>query len=595
MSESTSVHSKTSSETEKIHCADPRVFERVSRLLASGVELPVLLDQVLQEAVAAVNGHRGFLALVDHDKGELSVRHVVGKGWDEEKRRMRLKVSEETGKGITSRVAATGEPYRTGNVDEDPYYIPSFDDVKSEIAVPLVDSQHRTRGVINVESEVQDAFDADAENILVALANQATVAIVLEDHRARESALVQIGKELSTFTETPSLLEKIIQVAGDAMRFEDCSVFLIDHVTGELTLVASRGSLGERVGSATYQIGQGLTGWVAEHGVPIRITNPQQDPRWVGLHAEFPPEEIGAFMAVPIFGRDTILGVIRVLRRRSPYPWFPNNFTQDDEDMLLVIGSQVGISLENARLVDRLMNAERMAAWGEMSARLAHMMGNRLFAIKGDLNELNFILKSIRSKASSTARDLTGALGKGLFRLEEILREFREFVLATTLSFEDVKINELVQQSASEGFPKRSKINLVLNLHEGLPVIRADSNKLRRCFLELIENSLHFQEESGELRITTSFATRDEIRTHIKHPRGKYIKVVFEDSGPGVPANIKEDIFKPFFTTRSKGMGLGLSIVKGIIEAHKGVIYERGRLGRGAVFVILLPVPSEQK
>ena len=571
------------------------MFERVSRILVSDSGLDEILHAITHYSVIVAGGNRGFLALVDQDKGELAVKHVVGSGWDEEKRKMRLKVSEETGKGITSRAAATREPYMTGNVLKDPYYIPSFDDARSEIAVPLVDGYSRTRGVINVESEREDAFDRRVENAVVALANLAAAAIVLDDHKARESALVQIGKELSTFSETPELLRKIIQVAGDAMRFEDCSLFLIDHATGELTLAASRGKLSEIVGKASYRIGEGLTGWVAEHGAPIRTTDLLNDPRWRGLHTEFPVEDVGAFMAVPIFGRDSVLGVIRVLRRRSPYHWFPNNFTHDDEDMLMVIGSQVGVALENARLVEKLMNTERMAAWGEMSARLAHMMGNRVFVIWGDVNELEYVLKEKGSKAIAAAKSLADSIGKGLFRLEEILREFREFVLATKLAVEDVDVNELIGQAVSEGFPKRSPVKLTMRLQKDLPNIEADPNKLRRCFTELIENSLHFQEEPGELSIITGWAERKDIKSRIRHPRGKYIKIAFEDTGPGVSAKKKEDIFRPFFTTRAKGMGLGLAIVKAIVEAHKGVICECGKAGKGAHFIILLPAVFRSK
>ena len=569
------------------------MFERVSRLLVSDCVLDEILSEILHEAVSAVKGDRGFLALVDHDMGELAVKHAVGSGWDEEKRRMRLRVSADTGKGITSRVAATGSPYRTGDVLTDPYYIPSFGDVRSEVAVPMVDSYRRTRGVINVESRKHDAFDQQTEDILLALANLATMAVVLDDHRARESAMVEIGRELSTYSETPKLLRRVIDVAADAMRFEDCSLFLLDHTSGKLTLTASRGALSASVGEATYRIGEGLTGWVAERGLPIRATDPRSDSRWRGLHMEIPVDEMGAFMAVPVFGRDSVLGVIRVLRRRSPYPWFPNHFTQDDEDVLVVIGSQVGIALENARLLEKLMSAQRMAAWGEMSARLAHMMGNRVFAICGDINELDYVLQQNKPDVVSSAMDLTNSLNKGVCRLEEILREFREFVMATTLAIEDVDANELVRQAVAEGFPKRSAVKLSLELQEGLPTIQADPNKLRRCFTELIENSLHFQEDSGELRISTAWAERKDIKSRIAYPLGKYIKIAFEDKGPGVPSSKKEEIFRPFYTTRAKGMGLGLAIVRGIVDAHKGAIYEWGKHGSGARFVILLPAGGQ--
>src|SRR5205085_6699900 len=92
---------------------------------------------------------------------------------------------------------------------------------------------------------------------------------------------------------------------------------------------------------------------------------------------------------------DTILGVLRVLRRKSHSPWFSNHFTEADERLLGAIASQLGAAIENARSFQKLVRAERMAAWGELSARSAHMIGNRSFALKGDLNELKHLAESV--------------------------------------------------------------------------------------------------------------------------------------------------------------------------------------------------------
>ena len=132
--------------------ADPTLFARVSRIVATSDSIDEVLQHLLEEAVQACDADRGFLAIADHDRGELDVRYTAGSGWTEEKRLGRLKVSEETGGGITSRVAATGTLYRSSNVLEDPYYIMSFEDVRSEIAVPMIDKDQRTRGVLNIES-----------------------------------------------------------------------------------------------------------------------------------------------------------------------------------------------------------------------------------------------------------------------------------------------------------------------------------------------------------------------------------------------------------------------------------------------------------
>ena len=250
-------------------------------------------------------------------------------------------------------------------------------------------------------------------------------------------------------------MRRVVDVAAEVLRFEDCSLFVLDGDKNELILQASRGGLVDRVGEATYPLGEGLTGWVGQHGEVIRTGSPKADPRWRGRFEEFPSEDIGAFLAVPIFGRHGVLGVLRVLRRKSVAPWFRREFTDDDESVLLTIASQLGTAIENGRILDRLVNTERMAAWGEMSARAAHMIGNRTFAIKGDLNELEYRLSEPDDRRDEF-RGLAEGIRRGIFRLEEILQEFRDFVRATQIALTKCDLNEIVQQCVHESFPKRS-------------------------------------------------------------------------------------------------------------------------------------------
>ncbi|MDH7601839.1 MAG: GAF domain-containing protein [Armatimonadota bacterium] len=579
-------HHKCASEAE--------LLARLSRLVTASPSSDEVLQRILDDAVLSCAAVRGFLAIVDHDRGALDVRYVSGQGWTEQKRLARLKASEETGRGITSLVAATGKPYRSGNVLEDPHYVPAFEDVRSEIAVPLIDAANRIRGVINLESSAPNAFDDSHECLLRAFADLAVISLTIADHRARESALVEIGKELNRFGDTDELLQRVIDVASEALRFEDCSLFLIDVATDKLVLRASRGPLAEKIGQATYDLGEGLTGWTAQHGVPVRVSDPPSDPRWRGRFEEIPASEAGAYMAVPIKIHRGVIGVIRVQRRKSPYDWLPNDFTDDDERMLSTIASQLGIALDNRRLVDQLVKAERMAAWGEMSARSAHMIGNRVFAIKGDINELEYLLKENKIDPQR-ALEILESIKKGIFLLEEVLNEFREFVKATQLELEEADLNDLVKQAIDEGFPKRSATKLTLNLAPKLPKIKADPKKLKRCFTEIIENAINFQPDGGEIKISTSLAdARSKKWLRPSQQSGSYVQVRFEDTGPGIDLDKKPKIFNPFYSTRAKGMGLGLSIVKGIVEAHNGTIYENGIPGKGARFTILLPYEKEK-
>ncbi len=191
-------------------------------------------------------------------------------------------------------------------------------------------------------------------------------------------------------------------------------------------------------------------------------------------------------------------------------------------------------------------------------------------------------------------RHLAEGIRRGIFRLEEILQEFRDFVRATQLSLSECDLNDIVRQCVDESFPKRSKVALTFELDPDLPPVMADAARLKRAFSELIENSVSFQPDGGTLLIRTQRTNPAEGQAWASLPRTRaYVQVEFADTGPGIPDDIKPRIFTPFYTSRARGMGLGLSIVKGILEAHRGSIAEIGVGGKGARFLAFLPAKTD--
>jgi signal transduction histidine kinase/putative methionine-R-sulfoxide reductase with GAF domain len=611
---------RRSAATNGCIAAELESFHRVGRFLSSILDLNELLRAILEEALDAVGAMRGFVALVDHGTGELVVRFTAGSGWDEAKRHRRIKICDAPGHGITSYVAATGLPYVCDDVTLDPRYVMYFPDVRSELAVPLLDRHGRTIGVLNIEDERPHAFSPRDQQLLVVLASQASIAITMADYRAREAALIEVGNELSTISDTDELMRRVIHKTAELLRADDCSIFQLNAAGDCLILRASQGLLASRVGQFTYRMGEGLTGWVAQHAQPARTGDVRQDPRWRGLYPELPPEQIEACLAVPIRGREGLLGVLRAVRRkRAPDDAMPasfrNHFTEEDEALLTTLAGQVGAALLQQQLIDKLVQTERMAAWGEMSARSAHMIGNKAFAIKGHLNELEHVLASLGGRSSAadgllpvddapieTLRDLTAQLHQGVFRLEEILQEFRDFVMATQLKTAEVSVGELLRDTVAEACAAARGVRLSLEVAPHLPRVMADASRLRRAFSELVENAVNHQAEGGELLISAQPMTPESRERLLSLGIGgnggarlldqAAVVVEFVDRGPGIPVENKAKLFMPFFTTRAKGMGLGLSIVKGIIDAHGGLIREVGRPGEGARFVILLPSGS---
>lgn len=548
-----------------------------------------LLERYIRAAVASTSALRGFLALAETETGDLELVATAGEGWTEATRKNRLAVRERTSTTITSRVAATGASVRVGDIlQEEPEYTPYFATVRAVLATPIaLEPEERVRGVLNLESDRVGAFTAEHEAFATTLSGLAALRLAMDDLRAREAALVQIGQELSGSPDVDAegMLDRILAITGDVLRSEECALFFFDPAARRLMLAAARG---KRSGTPdSYALGEGTTGMVAQTGRTVRVR-----------------DQYRAFLAAPIKSVGGIVGVLRVIRRESRSPWFPNDFTAADEEVLSTIAAQVGAAVDNARLFARLMQSERMAAWGEMSAMSSHMIGNRVFAIKGDLNELEHILEQGPAEATlahlkrGEVTALVEGMKRGIFRLEELLAEFRDFVRAGHLAPVENDATEITQTVVRETFPKRSKVGLIERYaDEPLPV-SADPVKLKRAFSELIENAVTFLEErGGALTVATRRLSAEEpLPARMVLPRPSeagYALITFEDNGPGVAESEKERIFRPFVTSRTRGMGLGLAIVKGIVEAHHGAIVETGTPGQGARFAIVLPLRRE--
>ena len=552
------------------------------------------LMRLLSVAQTCTSSRNAMLARMNDELGSMQLSNGVGLDWttDLDQKEIRLGVRQ----GIVGYVATKGTSFVSSNVNEEPLYDPLFASSRSEVAVPIRDRHGRIRAVLNVESDLESHYDEHDVQILEVLAGIAGVVISRAELLTREEALFQIGSAVDRAHNEGELLDQLLKIANNQLRFASCAIFLWDEPRQEFVLRASSGSLKDQVGIFGYARGEGCTGWVGEHGKSIRLANPQADPRWQGRMLEMPSDQIASYLAVPINHRGTCVGVIRVIRRHSDNPHHDNRFTEDDERVLTAIAEQIANGIEAIRALHRVVRVERMAAWGELSAKSSHMIGNRVFALRGDINELGHLLAEEPVHLDQVG-SVQQSLANNLTRVEEILQEFRDFVSATQLIKAQADINFLVREAIAEVFPRRSKVKLVFSLAEKLPIVEVDARQLRRALSELVENSLSFFDE-GQLRVSTKLAGKKILQTAKLDHSVEYVAIEVEDQGPGISADQKALIFQPFYSSRVKGMGLGLSIVKGILDAHGGAVIEIGRPGSGAKFVMLLPAfirPKESK
>jgi len=227
--------------------------------------------------------------------------------------------------------------------------------------------------------------------------------------------------------------------------------------------------------------------------------------------------------------------------------------------------------------------AERLAALGQLSAGLAHEIRNPLGVIKGSADMLSRKV----SGSEPLVAELAGYISSEVNRLNALVVRFLDFARPSKLELRPEPISEIVDhalEAATASF-QNSGVKIERQYAPNLPEIPADAQLCEQVFVNLITNALQAmqaQNISLEKRLRLSIAP--EI---VNGEPG--VGVIVEDSGPGVPPELREQIFNPFFTSKKDGVGLGLSIVAKIVDDHRGTIRLEDNTPRGARFHVFFP------
>jgi two-component system sensor histidine kinase HydH len=231
--------------------------------------------------------------------------------------------------------------------------------------------------------------------------------------------------------------------------------------------------------------------------------------------------------------------------------------------------------------------AERLAALGQLSAGLAHEIRNPLGVIKGSAE----MLSQKVAGSQPLVAELAGYISSEVNRLNALVVRFLDFARPSKLELRPERISEIVDralESAAASFPN-AKVKVDREYAQGLPEIQADRQLCEQVFVNLITNAFQAMEgQEGPLDGPVHGTLRLSIAPEVS--RGEAgVCVTVEDSGPGVPPELREQIFNPFFTSKKDGVGLGLSIVAKIVDDHRGTIRLDDDTTKGTRFRVFFP------
>jgi signal transduction histidine kinase len=283
---------------------------------------------------------------------------------------------------------------------------------------------------------------------------------------------------------------------------------------------------------------------------------------------------------LPLAGARGPLGLLVFGRKTTREP-----FVVGDVELLLTIGAQASIALENARLYDEVRKSRdviertgRLSAIGTLAAGIAHEIRNPLVSIQTffqlaphRLHDEEFLTSFLKLTEDEVGRICT------------LITELLNFARTQTHSFRKLALDEEVDRALTliEPQARREGVSLERTRTPGVDVfVHGDADQIRQVLINLMLNAVQASGKGGTVTITTRLLHRGKIRL---------CEVEVADTGPGVPDGMMEDIFNPFFTTKEKGTGLGLPIAHQIVTEHGGTIRVENGLGVGATFTVCLP------
>jgi two-component system, sporulation sensor kinase D len=339
-----------------------------------------------------------------------------------------------------------------------------------------------------------------------------------------------------------------------------------------------------------------LTSRTSDVPITVLIIDWKGDQRLERWEQPFqPPKRRGANVRIRIWDRNYLTSLVH------QYPLLGYKYFSDEaRSRSQHRKTYEELYKENVTLTERLTNtlsaleeeknkrvrAERDAIWRDISFSAAHKIGNPIFAIETILDPLETRVKAQRTlEALRVVKSIRDSLEKA----KAIIDQFKSLTRAQQIKPVQTFLRPILEDAckAMENEQVKCEINCDPNL-----IIHADPDRLTECFDELVRNSTHWFDKS-EKQINIDVVLPDCPLPESLDSSRSYTLITFRDNGSGVPLEIKSQIFDAFFTKREHGTGIGLALVRRVIEGHDGLIIENGIPGQGAVFEIYLPIVIE--
>ena len=573
------------------------MLNEISRNLTSTLELPKLLNQILENAVEITNCEAGTLFLVDEDTDEIIFEVVLGPVANDLIGERLPPGTGHVGQAILSRKAAIiNDVSATKTWSQKPDQKTGFE-TRDMLLVPMI-AQDEVIGVIEVINRRDGfPFTADDQSLLTAFSSQAAVALVnarlytqtdeqLASRVDELSVMQRIDRELNASLD----IHRAMRITLDwAMRQSSADAGLVGSVEDDgVNIMAEQGYDNElepyREPGLPLDKMPGLQSSVGEAATQIfKRSEMKPNREQVALL-----EDTNAQLVYPIRREDQVIGILLLESRREEPPW-----TEETQEFLSRLSDHAAIAIANAQLFEQVQSAN--TAKSDFVSLVAHELKNPMTSIRG---YTDLLIKGAIGEISKGQEEFLRTIRSNVNRMTTLVSDLADISRIEAerlkLVFKAVKIEDVVEEAVRSHRNKLEEKDqtLTLEIPDELPPVWGDNTRLVQILVNLISNANKYTPEGGEIIV------RAEHTSNQWDPQGakEVVLIAVEDNGIGLAPEDQSKIFTKFFrsddpeASDAPGTGLGLNISRNLVEMQGGKIWFESEHREGTTFYFTVPV-----
>lgn len=578
-------------------------IQELGAALSTTNSLDEVLNVIMEKITVLMNADRSTLFLLDPEENALWSKIIQGDQINE----IRLRV----GDGIAGWVAQTGKSVNIRDAYRDDRFNASVDlrtgyQTRSILCQPIRNLNRQIIGVVQVLNSKNGHFTVEDENLLSAIASQASISIensklylsvvsknleLTETQIKLEKKVTEVDRlyEIQALLTTAIDLESLIRSAADKMldiiKAGACAVTIreSDHLR-LFVLQRQKHTAATEFNIISVPPGRGISAMVMDTGAPY-ICNTGK-----GACAE-QSDTLGmpvrSIIAVPLFAEDRCIGTMELMNKRGPLEpadigndeleMRPPSFDDDDVKLLSLMAGQISRAVATTLYRERQEKANRLASIGQMLSGVIHDFKTPVTIISG------YVQLMAAQNDGGVRQEYAQSVLKQFDQLNKMTREVLAFargessILLRKVFLHKVA-DDLRELLARDLGDRGVEVEIQCNYRGAA---KMDEVKIKRAITNLARNAAEAMPQGGRFQLTIDRDDDDVV-------------LVASDNGPGIPVEIRENLFESFVTQgKEQGTGLGLAIVKKVVEDHKGTVEYETHTGQGTTFTLRFPIDND--